>query len=185
MKIKDIYIGCERLTDILGAELQLEGDYVQHLLDSDDWTMMILSWAIVEGCLNRAILTCLDNKSLSSFVERLSIGGRSGKAELAASLGILTKEERKFLDVYSEVRNRFAHGVKRFKTSFEDFFASLDDLSRFESALFWQEVPGGKAEKSITFKKDKRFLIIVNVTTLCINIIRRSNSGVRTGEQLG
>ena len=176
MKINDIYIGRERLTDILGAELELEGDYVQHLLDADDWTMMILSWAIVEACLNQAISKRLDNESLSSFVERLNIGGRSGKAELAASLGVLTKEERKFLEVYSEVRNRFAHGVKRFKTTFEEFFASLDDPSRFENALFWREVPDCSEAESISFKTDKRYLVFVNVTMLCVNIIRRSQA---------
>jgi hypothetical protein len=176
MKIIDAYIGKDRLTDIFAAELELEGDYVSHLLDADDWTMMILSWALVEACLNQAIIRQLANESLSSFVERLSIGGRSGKAELAFSLGILTKKEQNFIDAYSEVRNRFAHGVKRFKTTFDDFFASVDNPAKFESAIFCKELPYFSGGSPTTFESDKRTMIFLNVTTLCVNIIRKSKS---------
>lgn len=177
----DVFLGNERVADILSAELELEADYVRHLLDADDWTMMILSWAIVEACLNQAISRRLGNDSLSSFVERLSIGGRSGKAELAASLEILTKEERKFLETYSEVRNRFAHGVKRFKTTFEDFFSATDDLPRYENALFMTEMQRYGGGDSITFKSNARLLIFLNVIALCVNVIRQSRASGDAG----
>lgn len=174
MDIKQIYLGSNNVGDILRESLQLDDDVVSHLLGADDWTMMILAWALVEACLNQSISKRLGENSLSPFVERLSIGGRAGKAELALGLGLLDKQDKRFLDVFSEVRNRFAHGVKRFKTTFNDYFDEIDDISKYESALPNTELPCQGSSQPTTFRDDKRLLIMVNVVTLCCKLTKPS-----------
>lgn len=176
MNVKSAYIGDKSLVEIFQKELQLEEDYVDHLLKTDDWTMMILSWAILEICLNQALIARFETESISQFVERLSIGGKSGKTELAFALELLTREEKKFIDVFSEVRNRFAHGAKRFKSTFDEFFDSLPDSNKFESALLIKQIKHFDGTQGTTFTDGKRALIFGNVVTVCVNISRKTPS---------
>lgn len=176
MNIKAVYLGSEPLIEIFKRDLQIDGDHVENLLRSDDWTMMILSWAILEACLNQSIITRLKDERIATFVERMNIGGKSGKSELAYVLEILTREEKKFVDVFSEVRNRFAHGIKRFKTTFDDFFDSVSDTNKFESALLIPLINNFDGTQSTTFATDKRTVIFGNVVSVCVNISRRKNT---------
>lgn len=181
MDIQQIYLGSNKVGDLLRERLELDDDVVKRLLEADDWTMMILAWALVEACINQSVSARLGEQSLSSFVERLNIGGRSGKAELALGLGLLDKADRKFLDVFSEVRNRFAHGIKRFKTTFNDYFDGVDDISKYEKALPIKELPGLEGEPPTTFADNKRALILLNVISLCLKLTNsRSNRGQTT-----
>lgn len=172
MNIQDIYLGSKKVGEIFQESLGLDDDYVQHILQVDDWTMMILAWALVEACLNQTIARSLGKETLTAFVERLNIAGRSGKVELAYSLGRISKEERQFINVFSEVRNRFAHGVQRFKTTFDDYFSKVDDLSKYENALPIKELPGHGTSPTITFAEDKRTLILANVVLVCLNLVK-------------
>jgi hypothetical protein len=180
MNIKDVYLGSKKVSEIFREGLGLEEDYFQHILQADDWTMMILSWAFIEACLNQAISAHLGNESLVSFVERLNIGGRTGKAELAYSLGLIGKEERNFIDVFSEVRNRFAHGVRRFKTTFDEYFADID-VAKYERALpynnLWVDSSAAPA-----FANDKRTMILTSVVGVCVNLLMRSGAGILSNE---
>lgn len=175
MNIKDARFGSKKVSEILRERLGLEEDYFQHVLQADDWTMMILSWAFIEACLNQAISAHLGKESLASFVERLNISGRTGKAELAYSLGLLGKEELNFIVVFSEVRNRFAHGVRRFKTTFDEYFAEMD-IAKYELALPYKKL--WLDSSSIpTFANDKRTMILSSVIGICLNLMLRSEAG--------
>lgn len=172
MEIQQIYLGTEKVGDLLRDRLQLSDDVVSQLLEADDWTMMILAWALVEACLNQSISKRLGEASLSSFVDGLSIGGRTGKAELALGLGLLDKEDRKFIDAFSSVRNRFAHGVGRFKSTFNDYFDRDGELSKYESALPFKEIPDQTGSSFTKFSDNKRALILMNVIVLCLKLTR-------------
>lgn len=175
MDITQIYLGSHKVGDLLSQRLQLNDDVIAHLLSADDWTMMILAWALVEACLNQAVAQRLSNDSLSSFVERLSIGGRTGKAELAYKLDLLDEQGRNFISTFCEVRNRFAHGVRRFRTTFEQYFSSVSDVSKYENALPFKEIPNQSNSATITFSNDKRIIILVNVIMVCIKLTISQN----------
>ena len=74
--------------------------------------------------------------------------------------------------MFSDVRNRFAHGVKRFKTTFNDYFDGIDDISKYENALPYKEVPGQAGAPPTTFIDNKRTLILLNVITLCLKLAK-------------
>ncbi|MBX3726104.1 MAG: hypothetical protein KF823_09310 [Xanthomonadales bacterium] len=170
MKIQQLYLGKDKVGDLLRERLQLNDDVISQLLKADDWTMMILAWALVEACLNQAISKQLGSESLAPFIDRLSIGGRTGKSELALRLGLLEKTDKKFLDVFSEVRNRFAHGVKRFKNTFDDYFESESDMAKYNDALPVKGLPSLDKKTIHTFTDSKRTPILLNVVTLCLKL---------------
>lgn len=172
MDITQIYLGDHKVGDLLSQRLQLNDDVIAHLIRTDDWTMMILAWALVEACLNQAITQRIGGDSISRFVEKLSIGGRTGKAELAYKLNLLEEKERNFISTFCEVRNHFAHGIRRFKTTFEQYFSSVSDISRYENALMFRELPNHSASSTITFASDKRTIILANVVMLCMNLTK-------------
>jgi hypothetical protein len=171
MEIKQLYRGRDKVGDLLRERLHLSNDVVTQLLQADDWAMMILAWALVEGCLNQAITNRL-GEQLSPFVERLNINGRSGKAELALELGLINKADQKFLDKYSTVRNSFAHGVRRFQTTFDDYFNGVSNVIEYENVLLVRSVAGDESagKAAITFQSNKRTLILLSVITLCLKI---------------
>ena len=172
MNIQSIYLGSKKIGELFQESLELDDDYVQHILQADDWTMMILSWALIEACLNQAIAESLGKKALNAFVDRLSVAGRIGKVELAYSLGLISKNEKNFINVFSEVRNRFAHSVKRFKTTFDDYFSEVDDLSKYANALPIKDLLEHGASTRTTFTEDKRTLILINVVFLCTKLLK-------------
>ena len=111
----------------------------------------------------------------------MNIGGKSGKSELAYALAILTREEKKFIDSFSEVRNRFAHGVKRFKTTFDEFFSSVSDTKKFERSLPILRISNSDGTQTSTFATDKRTLIFCNFVSICVNISRRWRTTLTVG----
>lgn len=186
MGIEEIYLGNKEVSAIVSESLGLEDDYVKHLLESDDWSMMILAWALLEASLNDAIINRLRNQELRSFVEKLSIAGKSGKVDLALSLGVIDKERSNFIRKFSEVRNGFAHRLNCYKITFDKFFADLDQnqKSQFEQALFLHPPiensnkgpfkAGEEVPEYFTFEDDKRFMILTHVIVLCIELIKKA-----------
>lgn len=173
MTILKIYLGDKNVAEILKESFDFNDDYIKHLVEADDWTMMILSWALLEASLNFAICKTLNNKTMEEHVEQLSISGRTGKASLAKSLGLISKEDLNFIHTYSRVRNSFAHGVKRFKTTFEDYFASLanDDAKKFKTALFIT-ASDSQSPRNLAFENDKRDLIFMHVVSIIVKLAK-------------
>lgn len=176
MTIKKIYLGDKNICDILKEKLLLTEDYVDHLLRADDWSMIILAWALLETCLNQAIISRIANSNANEFVDRLPIAGRSGKSSLAHSLGAINKPEKKFLETFAELRNRFVHGVNNFRISFDDFFAKIDNgkSSKYKQALMVSSIPAHQDGAEMTFDDNKREVILANVIILSVNLLCKS-----------
>ena len=170
-KILGMHLNGKNVGELIQSRLGLDDDYVQHLLKEDDWSMMILSWALVEACLNDAITRRIGNQELGEFVQNLNISGRTGKVALAQELGVIGKGEKKFIEKFSAVRNSFAHGVRRFRITFDEYFEQTGRANEFEAVLLWKELPK-KGDDSISFENDKRTVILANVIAVCLTIIK-------------
>lgn len=158
--------------ELIQEKLGLKEDYVQHLMNEDDWTMMILAWGLIEACLNSAITKSLEKPELETFIQNLNINGRSGKVMLAKDLGILEKNEAKFIEKFSSIRNRFAHGINRFRTTFEEYFEEIENSKEFKEALIWKEIPGQQTG-GFNFENNKSSIILANVVIICLNMTNK------------
>lgn len=161
-----------KVGELIQERLGLNDDYVQHLMEEDDWTMMILSWGLIEACLNSAIIKNLNKPELENFIQNLNINGRSGKVRLANDLGVINKDEAKFIEKFSAIRNRFAHGVNRFRTTFEEYFEEMGNIKEFEGALLPIEIQGDE-KHSFNFENNKSSIILANVIVVCLNLTNK------------
>lgn len=82
----------------------------------NDWSMIVTLHAMVETCLNGAILRELERPALAPIIEKLDTSNQAtGKAAFAKALGILSKNSIVFLQKLSELRNTCVHDVRNFK----------------------------------------------------------------------
>lgn len=99
------------LSDI-GRTLGLNERVILDLIDEpSDWSFVVKLAVIVEAALTQAIASRLDTDELQQHLNRLSVGGRTGKIQLASDLGIIGPKAAARLKSIASLRNVFAHDV--------------------------------------------------------------------------
>jgi hypothetical protein len=161
-----IMLGGKNVADIFQESLGLDQAFMDHLFEADDWSVMILSWALLEASLNHAIRKEIENQAVVGFVLDLPLGGGKGRVALAKDLGILDERQVRFIQTFTTIRNAFAHGVHRFNWTIESFVAQQPDPQRFRKALWSHALndPDGS-------KLDLSAQLIGNVATLCVELV--------------
>jgi hypothetical protein len=83
----------------------------------DDWTLIVKLHAMIETCLNGALVKELDRTGLASVIAKLDTSNPStGKVAFAKALGgIMPKDSAVFLQKLSELRNLCVHDVRNFE----------------------------------------------------------------------
>jgi hypothetical protein len=87
------------------------------------WSTLIKAHALVEAAITKKILDQLPQ--LDSVVTAMPLHGRTSKAEIAQSLGVIGADERRFINALSTIRNRLVHGVRWLEFDYGKYFASL------------------------------------------------------------
>ena len=101
------------------------GFYLNLKDQGSDWEFAIKVVVLVEAALGAVVAAKLQNEAMRDHCDRLNLAGRTGKIELAGSLGVLAPDEMKALGTLAEIRNRFAHKVANIASNLEAFAASL------------------------------------------------------------
>lgn len=128
----------EQLTYIEG-KLGLPVGFCQSLRNTGtDWEFSIKSVVILVAALATVIASHLNNDAVLAHIEKLNLdGGRTGKLELAESLGVLTRIERKAFATIADIRNRFAHKVVNIASDLPTYARSIkvEDLEAIQKRL--------------------------------------------------
>lgn len=180
MTIKQVYSRGKTISDILCETFGFDKDYTDHLFKQDDWTTVIVYSALIEACLGSAISARLECAEIDGFVHSLGVRGKNSKISLARALGIIEKNDEKFLSAFFDMRNAFVHKQENVKITFQQYFSQegADKLDKLESALVFSEVrsldAGSigtghlKTKAGSEFKKNKREVILANLVHILI-----------------
>lgn len=105
--------------------------------DGSDWEFSIKLVVVLEAALAAVIAASLHNDAVSAHVDKLNLDGRTGKLNLAESLGIVTPIERKAFAAIANVRNGFAHKIKNVTLNLEAYCNAMPqgDLEQLQKTL--------------------------------------------------
>jgi hypothetical protein len=134
----------------ISRTLGLNQQVILDLIDEpSDWSFVIKLAVIVEAALTQAIASRLDTTELQQHLNRLSVGGRTGKIQLASDLGMLGPKSVARLKSIASLRNIFAHDVSVIGLSLGVYFESLpkQENLRFLAVLLGID---GKEQSSST-----------------------------------
>lgn len=105
---------------------------MESLVTGDDWSFVIRAHALLEGAVSLLLSAHLDER-LRPIFGRLELGREdTGKLEFAKALGVLTKEERGFVRLLSQLRNKLAHDPRHLDFTFSKYLQSASTQARAE-----------------------------------------------------
>lgn len=161
---------------------------LQDLKNEPDYAMVIKIIATVEPVINELIELGLTQphgglggrttKSMFGDLSRLltdhrvNLNGRPSKLDMAESLQMISLEDRKYIEVMTQIRNRYAHNIRNVAREIKDFcneFSKSD--AKFNEKLLRVNVP------SIEFPNDAlKFLVVISFSKFLENVEQAHSS---------
>jgi len=140
-------------------------DFVNELLEGDDWSFVIKTQALLEACVTEAILTKIGEERIKKTVETMPlVGDEASKLQFAKDLVLLDAPQRRFIKKLASLRNRLAHRVEYVKFKFPDFIASLDKDARkdWQDSVIWfsQEPASREQWREIALKQPRSAVLM-------------------------
>jgi hypothetical protein len=121
----------ERFEDWLTRRLGLTQSPLRNLETDNDWTFVIKMHAIVEAALNHLLMVRLNDSKLSEIVAKLPTNDkRKGKMAFVKTYGLLSKDCRLFVDLFSRIRNTAVHDARSFNLDLTKYVAALEDKDK-------------------------------------------------------
>lgn len=97
------------------------------LLDSDDWSMIIKSHALIELIVTELITAKNEKNELKQFFERLPLSDEQiGKLKITKDYNILTSKQRNFVRKFSELRNLVVHKFENINFNLKEYINSFE-----------------------------------------------------------
>lgn len=114
---------------------------LDRLHKEDDWSFLIKVHALLETALGYVIKAALRREELALFIERLNMGGRTGKLEFAKALGLLEDRHVAYLNLLAELRNRVVHSIQNVSFTLADYLAGRTKEQRAQFAITGLALP--------------------------------------------
>ena len=100
--------------------------FIHELQNESDWSFIIKTYAIFEALLSELISKTSEKPELQTFFSKLDMCSKPiGKLQLLKNLSFLKESERKFIRALSDLRNTYAHDIKKISASIEDIILSF------------------------------------------------------------
>jgi len=116
--------------------IESHNSYLDDLSTDSDWSFVIKAQALVESIATKSILANIGDDRLRKTVEVMPLVGEEvSKLAIAKSLGLLTKEQRRFIKKLASLRNKLAHRADYADFTFNEFFGAFNDRDKSD----WQE----------------------------------------------
>ncbi len=97
------------------------------IAEENDWSFVIKTHAYIEAIVTETILVQIDDDRLKPTIERLPLSDEKiGKIKIAKDLDLFDEDERKFIKLFSNLRNNVAHRIDNIDFSFKNHIESLD-----------------------------------------------------------
>lgn len=117
------------LADAIGLR---PGFYERLLSEPSDWAFLVQLQVLVEAALAERIVRALKRDQAFDHVSRLALDGKTGKLQLALSLGVLDPDSADVMRALAACRNRFAHRTSTIGATLEKFGESLDAATKLD-----------------------------------------------------
>lgn len=109
-------------------ELNLpNGFFLNLLIKEDDWSFTIKLHALVEAAVSHLLASICGDRLLDIFTRLELSSDTIGKVAFAKALDVLDKDERTFVRKLSEIRNSFAHDVRKAGATLANYVAGLNN----------------------------------------------------------
>ena len=117
----------------LGDAIGLRPGFYERLLtEPSDWAFLIQLQVVAEAAISQQVVKALRQDKAFDHVSRLPLDGKTGKIQLAVSLGILDAGSADALRALAACRNRFAHRISNIGATLEKFGESLDGDTKLD-----------------------------------------------------
>lgn len=114
-----------------------------------DWEFIIQLAVILESAVTEALVSYLHDERLRDHVQRLNMGGRTGKILFARQVELLDEQVCATLTQITEIRNAFAHSPRNIGGSLATYAAQMNDIKSVGQRLLGTT----KAEADSLFSK--------------------------------
>ena len=111
----------------LEKNIGLSTGYYSKLLSEDDWSFTIKLSALFEAVATEALSIKFGDSRVTESLSYLEYANpKSGKIVFLEKLGVITKEQFKFLKKLAELRNKLVHTISSTNFCFNDYIEDLD-----------------------------------------------------------
>jgi hypothetical protein len=111
----------------LESKLGVPQNFFRSLNDVDDWSFVIKLHALFEAACTHLLLFHFKEPELTDVFSRLELSNKTtGKIAFLGKIGLLGKENRRFISTLSELRNSLVHDVRNAEFSLTAMAASRD-----------------------------------------------------------
>jgi uncharacterized protein YutE (UPF0331/DUF86 family) len=122
----------ERIRELGDAIGLRAGVYEKLLKEDNDWAFLVQLQVIVEAAITQMVVKALNQEKAFDHVARLAFDGKTGKLQLAQSLGVLDASSADAFRALAACRNRFAHRITNIGASLDRFGESLDAATKLD-----------------------------------------------------
>lgn len=111
----------------LESKVGVPENFFRGLNAADDWSFVIKLHALFEAACSHLLLFHFKEPELSEVFSRLELSNKTtGKIAFLGKIGLLGKENRRFISALSELRNSLVHDVRNAEFSLPNLVAGLD-----------------------------------------------------------
>ena len=101
--------------------------FFEDLLNKDDWSFVIKLHAFFESICTQLLLFHFNQPDLKSIFGRLELSDKTtGKIAFLEKLGLISKENRRYIASLSELRNKLVHDVFNCEFKFSEYVEILN-----------------------------------------------------------
>lgn len=124
------------------SELKGKSDFMLSLIESDDWSMIIKSHALLESLVTELIVSRTEEPKLKALLERLPLSDdQIGKIKIAKDYDLLSSSERAFIRRFAVLRNQLVHKFENLDFDLVTCVQGLDTNQKksWRNAFTWYE----------------------------------------------
>lgn len=179
----------------LESKIGVAKNFFRNLTSADDWSFVIKLHALFEAACSHLLLFHFKEPDLYEIFSRLELSNKTtGKIAFLEKIGLLGKENRRFISTLSELRNSLVHDVRNAEFSLSALLCTLNasevknlavSFSPFETTirqfpyepemkLGFDERLRGQAEIDAVierFKTDPKYHIWIGAYSVLISIV--------------
>jgi hypothetical protein len=111
----------------LESKIGVPTNFFRNLNNADDWSFVIKLHALFEAACSHLLLFHFKEPELSEVFSRLELSNKTtGKIAFLGKIGLLDKENRRFISTLSELRNSLVHDVRNSEFSLTNLLGTLE-----------------------------------------------------------
>lgn len=151
-----------RLEKVIEGRLSVPKGFFVKLLNEDDWSFIIKLHALIEGAVSCLLTKSVGDGCLGDVFSRIELSNnKTGKIAFVKSLGLLTEDERKFIEKLSKMRNKLIHNISKISFNLKSYIGELDNnqIKQLIEIFFYWNASMTKEDK-IDFTKQNPKVVI-------------------------